>query len=73
MDIKASTETTIAFLRNGMGLQHRDNSLFAQSFDSFKSLANCYIFYLPPDLQTKLSQQHAYTNGESIKVKEESE
>jgi hypothetical protein len=24
-------------------------------------------------LQTKLSQQHAYTNGESIQVKEESE
>jgi hypothetical protein len=73
MDINSSTETMIAFLQNGMGIQQRDISPFARSFDSFKSLAHCYFFYLPPHLQTELSQQHAYTNGESIQVKEESE
>jgi hypothetical protein len=36
-------------------------------------LANCNFFSLPPDLQTALSQQHAYTNGESIQVKKEPE
>jgi hypothetical protein len=56
-----------------MGLQQRGISPFAQSFDSSKSLAHSYFFYLPPDLQSQLSQQHADTNGESIQVKEESE
>jgi hypothetical protein len=36
-------------------------------------LTHCYFFYLPPDLQTELGPQRAYTNGGSIQVKEESE
>ena len=52
----------ITFLITGMKLDSTKLSPFATTFDSLKSLARMYYFYLPKELQKDI-QDHNHTNG----------
>ena len=61
-DINETTKIMITFLITGMKLDSTELSPFATTFNSLKSLACTYYFYLPKELQKDI-QDHNYTNG----------